>query len=554
MAPPITQEAEQGLFWKGRPSLHFEFKASNNQAEYEALLAGMRLAQELEVKKLTAKSDSKLVTGQVNGEYQTRDPQLVKYWEKAKKMASAFESFILVYVPRDHNERADLLAKLASTQRGQQKSVIHESLQSPTVGQTEVGCVEEKNTWATPILRYIQDNKTPHDIKEARRIMREASKYVVVDRRLYRRGFALPLLRCIGEDETDYVIREVHEGICGTHIGGRALANKIVRAGYYWPTMRNDCMSFVKKCDKCQRFVEGHKAPPERLHSIMAPWPFHKWGIDILGPFPIAPGQLKFLIVAVDYFTKWVEAELVATISAERIKRFLWKKIVCRFGIPAEVVSDNGTQFTSKVTAEFCEGLKIKQLFTSVEHPQSNGQAEAANKVILRGIRKRLEEAKGRWADELAQVLWSYHTTPHSTTGETPFRLTYGTEAVILVEIGEPSPRITFFEQGRNEEELRMNLDLLQEVREITHIKEYAVKARVAKKYDERLIPRRFNVADLVLRKITRKGESNKLSPLWEGPFRVTEEVGRGAYRLEQLDGKKVPRTWNAMSLRMYYS
>ncbi|RDX96547.1 Gypsy retrotransposon integrase-like protein 1, partial [Mucuna pruriens] len=247
-----------------------------------------------------------------------------------------------------------------------------------------------------------EDNETPHDLKEARRITREASKYVVVGRRLYRRGFALPLLRCIGENETEYVIREVHEGICGTHIGGRALANKIVRAGYYWPTMRNDCMNFVKKCDKCQRFAEGHKAPPERLHSIMAPWPFHKWGIDILGPFPIAPGQLKFLIVAVDYFTKWVEAELVATISAERIKRFLWKKIVCRFGIPAEVVSDNGTQFASKVTAEFCEGLKIKQLFTSVEHPQSNGQAEAANKVVLRGIRKRLEEAKGRWADELA--------------------------------------------------------------------------------------------------------------------------------------------------------
>ncbi|RDY12073.1 Retrovirus-related Pol polyprotein from transposon 17.6, partial [Mucuna pruriens] len=481
-------------------SLHFEFKASNNQAEYEALLAGMRLVQELEVKKLTTKSDSKLVTGQVNGEYQTRDPQLVKYWEKAKKMASTFESFILVHVPRDHNERADLLAKLASTQRGQQKSVIHENLQSPMVGQAEVGCVEEKNTWATPILRYIQDNEIPHDVKEARRITREASKYVVVGHRLYRRGFASPLLRCIGENETEYVIREVHEGICGTHIGGRALANKIIRAGYYWPTMRNDCMNFVKKCDKCQRFAEGHKAPPERLHSIMAPWPFHKWGIDILGPFPIASGQLKFLIVAVDYFTKWVEAEPVATISAERIKRFLWKKIVCRFGILAEVVSDNGTQFASKATAEFCEGLKIKQLFTSVEHPQSNGQAEAANKV-----KKPKEDGQMNWL--------RYYVIP--------------------VEIGEPSPRITFSEQSRNEEELRANLDLLQEVREIAHIKEYAVKARVAKKYNERLIPCRFNIADLVLRKITRKGEGNKLSPLWEGPFRVIEEVGRGAYCLE---------------------
>ncbi|RDX73388.1 Gypsy retrotransposon integrase-like protein 1, partial [Mucuna pruriens] len=357
------------------------------------------------------------------------------------------------------------------------------------------------------------DNCTPSDPKEARRIVREASRYVVIGRRLYRRGHALPLLRCVDESEAEYMIKEVHEGICGTHIGGRALANKIVRAGYYWPTMRSDCMSFVKKCDKCQRFAEGHKAPPERLHSIMAPWPFHKWGIDILGPFPIAPGQLKFLIVAVDYFTKWVEADPVATISTERVKRFLWKRIVCRFGIPAEIISDNDTQFASKVTAEFCEGLKIRQLFTSVEHPQANEQAEATNKVILRGIRRRLEEAKGRWADELPQVLWSYHTTPHSTTGETPFRLTYGTEAVIPVEIGEPSPRVTFFEPSNNEEELRVNLDLLQEEREIAHIKEYAVKAKVAKKYNEKLIPRRFNVADLVPRKITKKAENKKLSP-----------------------------------------
>ncbi|RDX96551.1 hypothetical protein CR513_20784, partial [Mucuna pruriens] len=96
--------------------------------------------------------------------------------------------------------------------------------------------------------------------------------------------------------------------------------------------------------------------------------------------------------------------------------------------------------------------------------------------------------------------------------------------------------------------------DWRTEVQEIAHIKEYAVNATVAKKYNERLIPRRFNIVDLVLRKITRKGESNKLSPLWEGPFRVIEEVGRGAYRLEQLDRKKIPRTWNAISLRMYYS
>ncbi|RDY02961.1 Tf2-11, partial [Mucuna pruriens] len=291
-------------------------------------------------------------------------------------------------------------------------------------------------------------------------------------------------------------------------------------------------MDYVKKCDKCQRFVKAHKAPSEHLHSVISPWPFYKLGVDILGPFPIAPDQLKFLIP-------------VATISSERIKRFFWKKIIYRFGIPAEIVSDNGTQFASHATAEFCEGLKIKQLFTSIEHPQANGQAEAANKVILRGLRKRLEEAKGRWAEELSQVLWSYHTTPHSTTNEIPFRLTFGTEAMIPVEIGEPSPRTALFEPSENEEELRENLDMLQEVREIAHLREYAVKASAARKEDKRIVPY------LVLRKITHKVESNKLTPIWEGPFRVLEEVGRGAYCLENLDGRKVPCTWNAATLRI---
>ncbi|RDY09020.1 Retrovirus-related Pol polyprotein, partial [Mucuna pruriens] len=550
----VILEGPTGAFIE--QSLHFEFKASNNQAEYEALLAGMKLAQELGVKKLTVKSDSKLVTGQVNGEYQAKDPQLAKYRDQAAFTASSFDKFTLLHVPRDQNERADLLAKLASTQRrGQQKTMIPEKLSMPAIERPEILSIGNKAaTWMTPILDYLKKGAVPEDPKEALKTTKEATKYTILGQQLYRRGFSFPLLKCLEEEESSYVIKEVHEGVCGTHIGGRALASKIARAGYLWPTMKRDCMDYVKKCDKCQRFAERHKAPLENLHHVTSPWPFFKWGVDILGPFPPAPGQIKFLIVVVDYFTKWVEAEPVATITTERIKRFYWKKIICRFGILAEIVSDNGIQFASKGMVEFCKELNIKQVFTSVKHPQSNGQAEAANKVILRGLRRRLEEAKGRWAEELPQVLWSYHTTPNSTTNETPFRLTFGTEAMIPVEIGEPSPRTALFEPSKNEEELRANLDLVQEAKEIAHVKEYAIKARAARKYNQRVIPREFKTGDLVLKKITMTASRNKLTPLWEGPFRVIDEVGRGAYKLESLERKALPRTWNAASLRMYYS
>ncbi|RDX65042.1 Tf2-6, partial [Mucuna pruriens] len=193
-------------------------------------------------------------------------------------------------------------------------------------------------------------------------------------------------------------------------------------------------------------------------------------------------------------------------------KKLLLEKIICRFDLTTEIISENGTQF---------------ETFYIVEHPQSNGQEEVANKVILRGLRKRLEEAKGRWVEELPQVLWSYHTTPHSTTNETPFHLTFRIDIVIPVEIGESSPRVVLFQPSENNEELRVNLDLLQEEWEVVHVREYAVKARVARRHDRRLVAREFKCQDLVLRKITRLTDSNKLTLVWKGPFKALEDQRR---------------------------
>nr|KYP38620.1 Pol polyprotein [Cajanus cajan] len=143
--------------------------------------------------------------------------------------------------------------------------------------------------------------------------------------------------------------------------------------------------------------------------------------MDILGPFLMAKGQCKFLLVAVDYFTKWIEVEPLATITAHNVQKFLWKNTITRFGIPHAIVTDNGLQFTDQKLNKFLQDLGVKHRFTSVEHPQSNGQAEAANKVILSKLKKRLGAAKGAWAEELSEVLWAYRCTPQSTTQETPF-------------------------------------------------------------------------------------------------------------------------------------
>jgi hypothetical protein len=211
-------------------------------------------------------------------------------------------------------------------------------------------------------------------------------------------------------------------------------------------------------------------------------------------------GQFKHLIVVVDYYTKWIELEPLVSIASVKAHNFVFRQIICRFGIPAEVICDNGTKFTDKDFREMLAGLHIKQYFASVEHPQSNGQAESANKVILNGLKKRLEKVGTSWVEDLYQVLWSYRTTPHSTTRETPFRMVYGSDAVIPVEIGHPSWRIMYPSQ-ENEQLLREDSDMVEEIREASRIKELSRKQQVAQRYNLRVVPRSFQPGNLVLRR-----------------------------------------------------
>ena len=114
----------------------------------------------------------------------------------------------------------------------------------------------------------------------------------------------MPYLKCVDDDEAKYILEEIHEGICGDHAGPRSLVSKVIRTGYFWPTVQVDALELVKKCDKCQRFRNVQRLPAERMTTITSPWPFAQWGIDIVGPLPLGKRQVKFLMVAIDYFTK----------------------------------------------------------------------------------------------------------------------------------------------------------------------------------------------------------------------------------------------------------
>nr|GFC69414.1 reverse transcriptase domain-containing protein [Tanacetum cinerariifolium] len=197
---------------------------------------------------------------------------------------------------------------------------------------------------------------------------------------LYKRSFLTPWLRCVGPLQAEYAMKEIHKGSCSKHAGPRSVVAKAIRLGYFWPTMHKDAQDMIRKCSDCQihRPVTRHLA----------------------GPFPEGPGKVKFLIVAMDYFTKWMEAKTVATITGGQVKKFVWDNIECRFGIPGEIISDNGKQFADNPFKDWCDKLNITQHFASVKHPQSNGLVERANRSLGEGIKARLGEGNKNWVEE----------------------------------------------------------------------------------------------------------------------------------------------------------
>jgi transposase InsO family protein len=258
--------------------------------------------------------------------------------------------------------------------------------------------------------------------------------------------------------------------------------------------------------------------------------------------------------VAVDYFTKWVEAEPLATITTKKAINFIWKNIISRFGLPRVIITDRGKQFHNDQFQEFCEQRGIQVHYASKAYPKANGQVEVTNRTIKKNLKKKLEAAKGDWPEELPSVLWAYRTTARTATGETPYSLAYGVEAVIPVEIGLLSHRTRDFQEEENRQGLLEGLDFLEEKRERAAIKMATYQQQMAKFYNSQVRERSFRTGELVLKKVDPTGKRiGHLGPNWEGPYQVTEHVKAGAYRLATLSGKKLPQPWNAEHLKKYF-
>ncbi|GKE87011.1 reverse transcriptase domain-containing protein, partial [Tanacetum coccineum] len=267
-----------------------------------------------------------------------------------------------------------------------------------SINEAEVLAVveEEGDTWMTPIYNYLMEETLPAEKEKARAVQRKSGRYAVINRVLYKKYYLGPWLRCVRPLQANYVLREIHEGSCSMHAGTRYVVAKAIRTGYYWPTMHADARKMIRECQDFQVHRPVPRNPQQKLTSITSPWPFYKWGIDIAGPFLEGPGKVKFLIVAIDYFTKWIKEKPMATIT--------W-------------------------TTHLKIGVK---------------SCASANTLPLSSIRKPI----------------AHRTMIKSSNGDTPFSLTYRTKAVIPAEIGMPTLRIAKIDIVQNDEDLESNLDL----------------------------------------------------------------------------------------------
>ncbi|KAG7593993.1 Ribonuclease H-like superfamily [Arabidopsis thaliana x Arabidopsis arenosa] len=415
-------------------SLRLQFKASNNETEYEALIAGLRLAKGIRAKRIKAFSDSQLVVSQFSDEFEAKNERMRAYLTLVQDLTKQFDNFELTKIPQSDNISADALAALASNTDPNLRCTIRvENIATPSIDLPPPICViteppeameidddpnievdPEPTDWRDPIKLYIADGEVPADRWEARRLKTKAANYILHDgelnsRRRRRQSF-----------------------------GGRALALKIKKDVRYWPTIMADCEAYAAKCESCQRHGPMKNVSPKLLSTVTAPYPFMRWAMDIVGPMPPSRSE-KFLLVLTDYFTKWVEAEAYHEVKSPQVVAFIWKNIICRHGLPYEIVKDNGPQFVSLITRRFLSIWNIHLTNSTPRYPQGNGQAEATNKTIVAGIKKRLGPKKGNWTAELDCVLWSYRTTPRRPSGQSPFSLAYGVEAMAPSEAGCPA-------------------------------------------------------------------------------------------------------------------
>jgi transposase InsO family protein len=541
------------------------------------------------------------VIDQVMKNASCHDDKMEAYCKAVRALEDKFYGIELNHVPRRYNEEADELAKIASGRitvppnafaRDVAQSSItlephpsnHTELSgapSNPVGAEpmdedpsneafvlsllewydadeamDVELAPSEVDWRDKYIAWIDRGELPSVRSEARRIASMAKSFTLVDCELYKCAASGILQRCV----------PIPRGVSSSGTYTRAYAATMPHPAPSWATRSARASTGPPRSLTPARSCAPAKGASSTLASPISPCtscrpspsrgpsPCGDW--TFVGPLWKAPGGYTHLLVAIDKFSKWVEVRPITNLRAEQAVTF-FTDIVYRFGVPNSIITDSGSQFTGRKLLEFCDKFHICVDWAAVAHPQTNGQVERANGMILQGLKPRifdqLNKSGRKWLQELPAVVWSLRTTPSRATGFTPFFLVHGAEAVLPTDLEYGSPRVRSYDEDTNQRAREDSLDQLDEacLVALMHSARYQQSLR---RYQARKVRRwDFSEGDLVLRLRQDNRGRHKLSPPWEGPYVVVKVLKPGTYKLANEDGEELTNAWNIQQLRRFY-
>ena len=410
----------------------------------------------------------------------------------------------------------------------------------PSLPNCDVAQAQQLSAWWGPIrLALSESNPT----RKTRRLIRHFElKDGVLFRRYLRDGQVLSLL-CVPPPLVKDVIVNCHEATTAGHLGEKRTLDKI-RLRYFWPKMSKQVIQHVRSCVECQMRKRTLERPAGFLTSINSNRPFERIGIDLIGPFPRSTTMNKHIIVAVDYFTKWVVVKAVPRATTAELVEFFVRKIVLQHGAPTFLISDRGKCFTADFTAKLLKAFETNHLLTTAYHPQCNGQVERFNHTFAQMLAMYVNTYHTNWDEYVDYVAFAYNTSRHESTGMTPFFALYGREAVLPVDVTLGSDPNSGVVESISELTVESIKSRFHNIHEIVRRRMLKAHRRQEKHYNKQRAERVYNVGDAVLvyRPIRKKGRAEKLLFKYHGPFKVVKRLNSLNYVVEPLFGSKRKR------------
>lgn len=516
---------------------------TNNEAEYLTLQLGMKQCIIFGITRLVVKGDALLVIKQLLDQWQVKKDSLKHWFYAIKRMAKSFEAIQFKHVRREDNQMADQLAS--------------SRLQTYVAGLVIPQALYKGREVLKDVDDFLNTGQGQEGLTkiQRRRLVQKASKYTFVGDDLMIYGRDGVLQKVLYKEEIGMVLQQCHEE--SGHMGKDQVLFRVLRAGFWWPSIVRDTYYWCRTCHKCQTMGE-RRLVGERQGMIVAYEAFEKWGLDAIGPLPRSTGGKKYIIVGIDYLTKWIEAKAIKEVNAHVVADFVYEYICCRFGVPQVLISDRGQGFRSQLMVSLVGKMGIQHQFSSPYHPQCNGLVESINGQVIKMLSKYVYTQVEEWEANLAKCLWAYRTSYKVSTNFTPFELVYGQEVVLPIhmQLGvfksmrqlDKSQeqvlcdRITSLERMRDDREAALDFYVSQREKRI-------------KKMNQRLPGKSIKEGDLVMRYESYLDFTfqNKFKKKWAGPYRVYKGFPNGTYQLEKMNGEKIRHRVNGVRLKLYF-